>query len=115
MSNYNDHLIILLRKILAISMPEDFEATEDTTRSSLLNKLKAGDETLYKAVNDFLIAFESFHFIASDYQLKLKAADIWKTQKEMFEQILTQKKILLETICKKQHISIEYELGQLFD
>ena len=115
MKTQEENIIILLRKILALAFPDDFEATEDTNRKAILIKLQNLNSDLHKTINEFLIAFESHHFIMSDYQLKLKAADVWKTQLQMFRDTLALKKENLIKACKNLHINIDYELENLMN
>ncbi len=115
MSIYEDDIIILLRKMVAISIPDSFEATEDTYRIALLDKLKTQRPELFKIVDDFIIAFESREFIRSDYQLKLKAHDIWQMQYDMFNKTLDNRQASLLAACKEEHIDISYELSKLLD
>ena len=80
-----------------------------------MEKLRIQKNSLYQSINDFLIAFESRNFIQSDYQLKLKASDIWNSQLEMFNQILDKRTNSLKEDCKTLHINIDYELSKLMD
>ena len=115
MSIYENDIIILLRKIVAISIPDSFEATEDTNRIILLDKLKFESQKLFKVVDDFILAFESREFIRSDYQLKLKAHDIWQMQYDMFNKTLEDRQSSLLHVCKEEHIDISYELSKILD
>lgn len=115
MSTYEEDIIILLRKIVAISIPDSFEATEDTNRITLYDKLKIHHEKLFNAVDAFILAFESREFIRSDYQLKLKAHDIWQMQYDMFNKTLDDKQTTFLQICKDEHIDISYELSKILD
>jgi hypothetical protein len=113
MSLSEENMVILLRKICALALPNDFDASNDTNRNALLIKLKASPEGLLKSISNFTITFDSRQFIISDYQLKLKAADIWKMQKDLFDQKMETSKESLERECKKLHIDISSELSQL--
>lgn len=115
MSIYENEIVILLRKICALALPDSFDASEDTSRGILIDKIKEQNESLSTSISNFLIAFESRNFILSDYQLKLKAPDVWKPQVEMFEKILLTRTEELIKDCKALHISIEHELSQLLD
>ncbi len=115
MKTNEDNIIILLRKILALAFPDNFEATDDTNRKVVLNKFQEYDTDLYNIINEFLIAFESYNFIISDYQLKLKADDIWHNQLDMFKNILEKRKTNLILACKEKSINIDYELENLLN
>jgi len=115
MKTQEDNIVILLRKIIALALPDYFEATEDTNRKVIMEKIKYHNKELFDIINDFMIAFESHHFIISDYQLKLKAADIWKSQLQMFRETLNIRKESLVNTCKDLHINIDYELENLLD
>jgi hypothetical protein len=115
MKTQENNIVILLRKIIALAFPDNFEATEDTNRKVILDKIQEYDSDLYSIVNEFLIAFESHHFIISDYQLKLKAADVWQSQLQMFRELLEKRKQSLIVACKEKSINIDYELENLMD
>lgn len=115
MTTYEDDIVILLRKICTLALPKDFDASEDTNRQILLEKIMQEKNELYSTINDFLTAFDSKQFISSDYQLRLKAPDVWKMQNEMFDASLQTQANKLKDSCKTLHISIDYELSQLWD
>ena len=46
------------------------------------------DPVLFGCMQEFRMHFETWHFIANDRDLKLKAVDIWRDQKEVFENTL---------------------------
>ena len=115
MSHYEEDIVILLRKICALALPQSFDASEDTNRRILLEKIRIQKNEMYLPINDFLVAFESRQFIISDYQLKLKAADIWKMQMDLFESTLRKRIDSLQQACKGHSIDINYELGKLMD
>ncbi len=115
MKTQENNIVILLRKIIALALPNYFDATEDTYRRAILDKIKYHNKDLYDTVNDFLIAYESHQFIISDYQLKLKAEDIWKSQLQMFRETLNKRKESLILVCKELHIDIDYELSNLLN
>jgi len=115
MNSSEEDIIILLRKICALSLPQDFEATEDTNRQILLDKFKLSNKDLFDTVSNFLMAYDSHQFIISDYQLKMKAADLWKSQLKSFNLNLENASTELKTICKNKHINIDYELDKLLN
>ncbi len=115
MSIYENDIIILLRKVVAISLPDSFEATEDTNRIVLLDKLKNLHQELFTAIDSFILAFESREFIRSDYQLKLKAHDVWQMQYDMFNKTLDEREASLLKTCKNEHIDISYEISKILD
>ena len=57
MSIYEEDIIILLRKLVAISLPQSFDATEDTSRIVLLDKLKRQHKQLFIVVDNFYNCF----------------------------------------------------------
>ena len=113
MSSYEDNLIILLRKIVALAIPKSFEATEDTYRLILMEKLKFQRKDLFLVCEDFIMAYESRDFILKDTLLKLNAQEIWLSQRNMFEKVLEDRKLSLLKECKKHHININYELNKI--
>ena len=115
MSTYEDNIIILLRKIVALAIPKSFEATEDTYRLALMEKLKFQRRDLFLACDDFIITYESRDFVKNDLQLKLNAKDIWLSQYEMFDNVLEDRKETLIKECKTYHINIDYELNKLLN
>lgn len=115
MKTQEDNKVILLRKIIALALPDYFDATTDTNTKAILNKIEYHNKKLFDIVTDFLIAYESHHFIISDYQLKLKAADVWKSQLQIFRETLNLKKESLINNCKDLNINIDYELENLLN
>lgn len=115
MKTQEDNIVILLRKIVALTLPDYFEAIEDTSRKVILDKIKFFNLELYDVISYFLIAYDSHHFIISDYQLKLKAPDIWKSQLQMFKETLSKRKDNLILACNDLHINIDYELENLLN
>lgn len=47
--------------------------------------LSEKDPVLFATIGEFRMHFETWHFIANDRDLKLKAVDIWRDQKDVFE------------------------------
>jgi hypothetical protein len=105
-------IIDLLQKIAESLFPEDFDRATDT-QAILLEKIRLRNTELHLAVQDFIFALESMQFVASDYQLRLKAADIWKQQNEMFMGLLQTRAGDLLAEARKNGLQIETEIKNL--
>lgn len=57
---------------------------EGVTRGEMTEILRLNSSSVFEAYQDLSMAFESLNFIAADYQLRLKAEDIWRQQHEVF-------------------------------
>lgn len=101
----------LLQEVGQQLFPADFDGQD--TRVELLEKIRLRNTALHLALQDFIFALESMRFIASDYQLRLKAEDIWKQQYKMFDEILQTRSRDLQTMAKSCGIDIEKTLNQL--
>jgi len=112
MTEAEKNIILLLQKIASQLFPQNYRASEDT-RAILLDKIYLRNTYLHTALKDFILAHESLEFIASDYQLRLKAADIWSAQKQMFVEILNKRSHELKEIALKLDIDINNELSKL--
>ena len=112
MNDYEDDIIIMLRKIVALALPKSFEATDDTYRIVLLDKLKDFKEELFYACDDFITAFESLN---KNILLKHEESEIWESQHKVFNDVLLQKKESLLEECKKNSININYEINKLLE
>ena len=112
MTEAEENIITLLQKVASQLFPDDYSEKEDNRRI-LMEKIQLRNTELHLAIKDFTLAYESLEFIASDYQLRLKAADIWKSQKEMFVNVLNVRSDDLLTAAKKSKINIESELNKI--
>ncbi|MCK5846863.1 MAG: hypothetical protein KAG84_05455 [Bacteroidales bacterium] len=112
---YEDDIVILLRKIVALSIPSYFEATEDLFREILLDKLKLQKKDLFQVCNDFIIAIDSMGIIRNDFMLKTDDEKKWidKNNELNIELSDCTKSLIIE--CKKNHITIDYELNKLLN
>ncbi len=115
MSAYEDDIIILLRKIVAMAIPKSFEATEDTYRLALMDKLKFQHKNLFIICNDFIKAFELRDLFFEDQQLKINNEGEWHLQYEKLDIVFKEQIKSLLQECKLQHINIEYELNKLLE
>ena len=115
MSTYEDDIIILLRKIVAMAISKSFEATEDTYRLTLMEKLKFEHKSLFIVCNDFIKAFELRYLFFEDKQLKIKNEDEWQLQYEKLDKVFKEQEKSLLQECKLQHINIDYELNKLIE
>jgi len=106
MSRVEDNIIILLRKILALIAPEEFEPTEDTETNILLEKLSEADVFLYDVINDFIESLKIRDLLqpnSNEVTFNNYLAD------------LNQTTIILKNECKSKHINIDYELDQILN
>ena len=112
MTESEENIITLLQKVAIQLFPDDYLEKEDNRRI-MMEKIQSRNTELYLAIKDFILAYESLEFIASDYQLRLKAADIWKSQKEMFVDVLKTRSEDLKTAATNSNINIEVELKSI--
>jgi hypothetical protein len=112
MTESEENIILLLQKVASQLFPYDFQE-EEYTRAILLDKIFLTNKELHSAIKDFILAHESLEFIASDYQLRLKAADIWNSQKQMFVEVLSTRTENLKQIAQQSNINIELEISKL--
>jgi len=112
MTESEENIILLLQKVASQLFPDDFQEEEDT-RAILLDKIFLRNKDLHSAIKDFILAHESLEFIASDYQLRLKAADIWNSQKQMFVEVLSTRTENLKQIAQQSNINIELKISKL--
>jgi hypothetical protein len=106
MNKSEDNTIILLRKILALIAPKEFDPTEDTETNILLDKLSEADVFIYDVVNDFIDSIKVRDL------LELHSID------EISDNYLTnlnQTTRVLKNECKSKHINIDYELEQILN
>ncbi len=54
-------------------------------KQEILNQIKAKDIDIHKAISDYILLFESYHFIKTDRILMFKARDIWKMEVDSFK------------------------------
>lgn len=76
------------------------------TKAEMLEILRLHSSAIYQTYQDVSIAYDSLNFIASDYQLRMKAEDIWKQQLEVFRDRI---RLLAEDLilaCKAENIFI---------
>ena len=112
MTESEENIILLLQKVAVQLFPQDFQETEDT-RAILMEKINLRNISIHSALKDFILAHESLEFIASDYQLRLKAADIWASQKQMFVEVLSSRTTQLKEAARNAEIDIENEITKL--
>lgn len=112
MTESEENILLLLQRISCQLFQKDY-SIEDNNRSSMMEKIHSHNLDLHTALKEFIIAQESLSFIASDYQLRLKAADVWKSQKEIFIQVLQSKSAELMAIAKKLDLNIETEMNHI--
>jgi len=112
MSIAEENILMLLQKIAKQMFADDYSEYEDS-RLILLEKIRLRNIELHLALNDFILAYESLEFIAADYQLRLKAADIWKMQKDMFVNVLEERTQELVKQANDLNIDINYEINKI--
>ena len=114
MSEVRIENIELLKKILAHFSPEDKD--EDFyNQQILMESIQPRNSEIYQALKDFFLALESLQFISTDHQLRLKAADIWKMQKDMFANVLITRAKDLEDAAKKFDLDIGVEIKRIVE
>ena len=69
--------------------------------------LSTDHPVLYAGIQEFRMHYETWHFIANDRDLKLKAADIWKDQKEVFESTMTNAWEEVLELAQEKQIKLE--------
>ena len=104
-------IVSMLQEVGRQLFPTDFNELD--ARVELLEKIRLRNTALHLALQDFIFALESLRFIASDYQLRLKAEDIWKQQYQMFDEILQTRSRDLLTVTEDCNIDIEKTINQL--
>ena len=77
------------------------------TKGEMSEILRLNSSKIYEAFQDLSIAFESLNFIASDYQLRMKAEDIWKQQLEVFRSRIKPAANDLKQTCEAENIIID--------
>jgi hypothetical protein len=105
----------LLHEILSAIPPASSLLGEDITRGEMTEILRLNDTEIFEAFQDFSVAFDSLNFIAADYQLRLKAADIWKQQLEVFRSGLKTRAEDLIAACKNKGIDIEKSINEILN
>ena len=111
MSRQEDYVVILLRKILALTAPDYFDATDDTYREALLEKIEETDIFLYDVVKDFILSFDNESVSTEDSNNSEDAKEI----SDFYEIDFNNKLSILRKECKSLHINIDYELEQLIN
>ncbi|RLD41532.1 MAG: hypothetical protein DRI86_13165 [Bacteroidetes bacterium] len=111
MSETKDYLIILLRKIYALSAPGDFDATEDTSEEILMDGLFNIDPFFYDVLKDFVSSLKTVIVTKKEqHSNQANNSAIDSIVKELKTNIT-----ILKNECKSQHINIDYELEQLLN
>lgn len=109
------HIEDILSKVVhALELPED-SFNEYTTALDMRELLRLHYGKIYQAYEDFALAHESLKFISSDYQLRLKAEDIWKQQLEIFREKIYPLGDALTQECKVYNIDIQEDIKALLD
>ena len=107
-------ILELIQAVARQLFSDDFSEKEDT-QAILLEKIRLRNIELHLALNDFIFALESMNFIATDYQLRLKAADIWKQQNEMFLEVLRTRATDLKALATANGLNINERIDKLTD
>jgi len=106
--NESDSLIYNLLYSILNQIPSASKALGNRmTKGEMSEILRLNSRPVYEAFQDFSMAFESLNFIASDYQLRMKAEDIWKQQLEVFRDRIEPAANDLKAICKVEKIIID--------
>jgi len=105
----------LLHEILSAMPAASPLLGDDITRGEMTEILRLNDTEIFEAFQDFSVAFDSLNFIASDYQLRMKAADIWKQQLEVFRSGLKPRADDLESACKNKGIDVEATIKNILN
>ena len=77
------------------------------TKGEMSEILRLNSSKIYEAFQDLSITFESLNFIASDYQLRMKAEDIWKQQLEVFRNRIKPAANDLKLTCEAENVVID--------
>jgi len=77
------------------------------TKDEMSEILRLNSLPIYQAYQDFSMAYDSLNFIASDYQLRMKAEDIWKQQLEVFRSRIDEVAADLILVCKAEDVIID--------
>lgn len=85
------------------------------TKAEMSEILRLNSSTIYEAYQDFSVASESLNFIASDYQLRMKAEDIWKQQLEVFRARIQPAADDLILACKAENIEINTTIDKIIN
>ena len=85
------------------------------TKGEMVEVLRLNSSGIYEAFQDFSIAFESLNFVASDYQLRMKAEDIWKQQLEVFRTRINPISKDLRKLCKKEQIQVDELINKIIN
>ncbi len=111
MSTQENYIVILLRKILALAAPHYFDATEDTYRDILLEKISETDIFLYDVIRDFLSLLNNNDRTYKDGNNNDIIQETNNSSDIEFKNSIS----ILEKECKSLHINIDYELEQLLN
>ena len=115
MSESEKLLYDLLHKTLS-ALPATRELIKDVYTPAEMNELlRLHYGEIHTAYGDFSLACESLNFIASDYQLRLKAEDIWKQQLEVFRSRIKPCAIDFLTACQKENIDVENDVEKIIE
>ena len=110
----NDLVMELLMKIVASSPSASAALKEPYTQAEVLEVIRLNvPATFNEALSDFLLARESLEFISSDYQLRLKAEDIWLEQLQVFRDRMIPVSQALKDVCAHHGIDISKEMEAL--
>ena len=109
MNEHKDYIIILLRKVFALFKPDSFDATEDTSKEIIMEKLELINIFLFDVVKDFLSSFEAAILLEQEQSTNNK-----NESNIVMSELKNNIKILQEE-CKSYHINIDYELEQLLN
>jgi len=85
----------------------------EMTYSDKLKYLQNNSADTYQVLNDFLMILDAYYFTLTDMDLKLKAADIWKQQYEMYKNLIQLRKQTLLDFAKAKNIEIETYFEEL--
>ena len=111
MANIEEKLVILLRKILALSLEEVFDPTLHTDIGIILELFRENDKKLFKVLENFIFYQEELH-ISEEHKIKEKAS-VFGTDfpKDKYWNSID----LLISECRHRNIKIDYELGQILE
>jgi len=112
--NESETLIYDLLFSILEQIPSAHKAiSSQMTKAEMTEILRLNSTPIYEVFQDFSVAVESLNFIASDYQLRMKAEDIWKQQLEVFRSRIKPATDDLMGACKSDNIVVDELINKI--
>jgi hypothetical protein len=97
----------LLKNIFVqIASADESVQPDDKSISELLQLIAEKNESLAKKLMNFKNAYEAYHFIQSDHELRSKVKDIWEIQLHRTKRDMDETALLLIYFCRDNEISL---------